>query len=281
MNKKAIFLDIDGTLMDNAGHIPDSAIEAMKKAKENGHDLFLCSGRCLPQISPVLVSSDLFTGMICSGGTHVVVNGKTLTEQIMRPERLSEVVDYLEKRHSVYFLQCSDGLYISRQGYKRAISVLGYGEISQEKLEEIFGKITVVDEAKSVKNCSKIAYYGLAESLADTQAGLGDYFTVIASSFKQIQEGLTDGEIAIAAYPKTYGMKVCLDYLGLTNEDAIAFGDGPNDLEMMEYANVGVAMGNALDTVKAKADLVTSSLHEDGIKKGFEMTGLISNRIVE
>ena len=60
-------------------------------------------------------------------------------------------------------------------------------------------------------------------------------------------------------------MEKLLTYLGKTREDAIAFGDGPNDLEMLSYAGIGVAMGNADDSVKEKADMVTARIDEDGI----------------
>ena len=61
----------------------------------------------------------------------------------------------------------------------------------------------------------------------------------------------------------------------MAREDSIAIGDGPNDLQMMEYAGVGVAMGNAKEEVKKLADMVTSDVAEDGIYHAFEKLGLI------
>lgn len=97
-----------------------------------------------------------------------------------------------------------------------------------------------------------------------------------ASSFRRAENaGYTDGEITMAACPKSYGMAKFLQYIGASREDAIAFGDGPNDLEMLAYAGTEVAMGNGTNACKAKADFVTASIHEDGIFLGFQKLGLI------
>ena len=69
--------------------------------------------------------------------------------------------------------------------------------------------------------------------------------------------------------------KKIVEFLGATREDTIAFGDGPNDFEMIEYAGIGVAMGNASDDLKAKADVITTHIAEDGIYNGMKKLNLI------
>ena len=70
-------------------------------------------------------------------------------------------------------------------------------------------------------------------------------------------------------------MRRYLEYSGISREDTLAIGDGPNDLEMLQYAATGVAMGNAADSLKAAADLVTGCVDEDGLYQAFEQLGLI------
>ena len=70
-------------------------------------------------------------------------------------------------------------------------------------------------------------------------------------------------------------MRQYLKAVGKDLSDTIAFGDGPNDHEMLETAYTGVAMGNASDDLKEKADLVTDPIDRDGLYKGFEMLGLV------
>jgi hydroxymethylpyrimidine pyrophosphatase-like HAD family hydrolase len=66
-----------------------------------------------------------------------------------------------------------------------------------------------------------------------------------------------------------------MDYLHLSKEDVIAFGDGPNDFEMIEFAGTGVAMGNASDDLKELADYITDAVNEDGVYNGMRHFGLI------
>jgi hydroxymethylpyrimidine pyrophosphatase-like HAD family hydrolase len=70
-------------------------------------------------------------------------------------------------------------------------------------------------------------------------------------------------------------MERYLKAAGIAREDSIAVGDGPNDLQMMEYAGIGIAMGNARE-VKERADMVTSSIDDDGIYRAFETLGLLA-----
>ena len=66
-----------------------------------------------------------------------------------------------------------------------------------------------------------------------------------------------------------------IEHLGVSREDTIAFGDGPNDFEMIEFAGIGVAMGNASEDLKEKADMVTTAIDKDGIFNGMKELGLI------
>ena len=83
------------------------------------------------------------------------------------------------------------------------------------------------------------------------------------------------GELTLEINSKATGIEKMLEYLGREREDVIAFGDGANDLEMMEFANVSVAMGNANERVKKRADLVTTDILDDGIKNALERLSLI------
>ena len=84
-----------------------------------------------------------------------------------------------------------------------------------------------------------------------------------------------NGEISLSGITKSYGMQKMLDFLHVDRKDTIAFGDGYNDLEMLQFVENGVAMGNAVDDLKAVADYVTDSVDQDGIYKAMKELGLI------
>ena len=82
-------------------------------------------------------------------------------------------------------------------------------------------------------------------------------------------------DILPAGGGKPNGLAHTLAHLGLTREQCIAFGDGGNDVTMLEYAGIGVAMGNACDAAKAAADYVTDDITADGLAKALAHFGLI------
>ena len=104
---------------------------------------------------------------------------------------------------------------------------------------------------------------------------LGEEFQVTSMSFSEMQK--TSGEITIRGVDKALGIKKVIEFLGASWEDTVAFGDGPNDYEMLEYVHTGVAMGNASDDLKALASLVTTPINQDGIYNGMKRLELIQN----
>src|SRR5699024_4905468 len=83
------------------------------------------------------------------------------------------------------------------------------------------------------------------------------------------------GEALMKGSHKATGMQKILEHFKLDQSQSVAFGDSLNDIEMMEFANIGVAMGNGRDELKAVADYVTANVTEDGIYKGLKKLELI------
>lgn len=87
---------------------------------------------------------------------------------------------------------------------------------------------------------------------------------------------LSCGEVLQRGITKAYGMQRLGDYLGKTREDIYAFGDGPNDIEMLQFAGVGIAMKNGSKCAFEAADMIADAVEEDGIWKAMKALGLIS-----
>ena len=273
MGRKTVFLDIDGTLTTFQGVFPDSAREALASAKQNGHEMVLCTGRTATQIYPFLRDSGLFSGLVCGAGAEVRRKGETIYEQYVDPEHLAIFVDFMEKVDASYYLQCRSGLYGTSKITERDTVLFAGDPGTNKEREEIFGRITTDDHPKLRRDVNKFAYYEANADLQTIRDHLGDYFYVMESSFRLTDK--SDGEVTIRGITKATGMQIYLDACGLGREDAIAFGDGPNDYEMIDYAGVGVAMGNASDDLKSHADFVTDRVDHDGLKKAFIKLGLI------
>lgn len=273
MKRKIIFLDIDGTMTDFTGHMPDSAAEALKKAKANGHELVICSGRTITQIYPWLSESGLFAGIVCASGADVRYNGEIVSSHFIDREHLKHIVSYMESTGAFYYLQCQSGVYATERVVSNAGQLFAGMPSDEKERERLFGKMTVTEDPASLTDVNKMAYYQADADIGTIRREAGDYFDVMEASFRLTEK--SDGEITIRGVDKAYGMREFLKAAGGSMEDTIAFGDGPNDYDMIEAAGTGVAMGNAVAGLKEEADMVTTDIGRDGLANAFEKLGLV------
>lgn len=238
--------------------------------------MFSAPGGASRRSTPGCGSPPLFDGCICAAGA-VVFAGKTCLENRTIPrKKLSLLLSHLEEKHAIFFLQSMGGMFGNAWSVENGTMLIGNGALDPRQREELFGRTEVLPDLVLRTDCNKLVYYRLPETLEELQRAAGPFFQVTDSSFRRaVSTGYTDGEITMAACPKSHGMAKFLRYIGASRKDATAFGDGPNDLEMLAYAGTGVAMGNGTDACKAQADFVTASIHEDGIYLGFQKLGLI------
>lgn len=266
MERKVLFLDIDGTLVDFQGKIPESAARALRLAKKRGHKLVLCTGRTRTQVYPWLLEYG-FDGLITGAGAEVEADGKLISRHLIDREQLARASAFFEKIRAPYYLQAVSGIYAPAWCIERQTAVFR-DSITDEEREKRFGALLLDDRPSCREDVEKIAYYQSAEPAERVREALGGYFTVEASSYQLVDS--SDGEVTIRGIHKAYGMQKYLEACGIGRENACAFGDGPNDREMLEFAGIGVAMGNAGDELKRSADLVTDSIERDGLYRAFE-----------
>lgn len=273
MRRKAVFLDIDGTLVTFHGEFPESAQRALKIARERGHYLVISSGRTPTQIYPWLLDSGLFHGVIGGGGADVRLNGRYIMQHFLGREMLDRAIHYMEETGIVYYLQGADGVYAGRRTEAFRRKLYGNDPVRLAQREKIFGRTTYLDDIYSAEKIEKIAYYQSPVSAEEIRDAIGPGFTVTASSYSVTAKGA--GEITAEGYDKARAMNCFLNVVGLSSEDSLAYGDGPNDLEILGAAGTGVAMGNAIPELKEVADQVTDPVDQDGIWNSFKLNGLI------
>ncbi len=267
MEKKIIFLDIDGTLMDFDGQLPGSAREALYQAKVDGHRLVLCTGRVKAQIYPELLAMD-FDGIIASAGAYVECDGREIYRHIVDREPLGRAVDYFEQTGTTYMLQTKNGAVMTEQSREAMVRHFFDLGMSEEMMEKVMVcDIFLQENLKNCDNVEKMAYYDAPVSMEDIQKILGDYFTVEGASYKS-GEG-SNGEITCAGETKATGIRRYVTHIGGDMKDTVSIGDGPNDVEMLAATAVAVAMGNADSGLKAMADFVTDDVDKNGLWKAF------------
>ncbi len=267
--KKIIFLDIDGTLVDFEQNIPESAKKAMDLAKEKGHYLVLCTGRIYTGIYPWLLDYG-FHGVVASTGAHILWNDKEIFHSYIEKKDLIHLVKVMKKYNASYVFQGSNGRFMDKKNQIRMEKffrkVNGKSDINNFKL-------TISDVPFDRDDIESGVYNQADVSVEQIQAEVGDNLQITGASFGEDQ--IHNGEFTKKGVTKATGIQMILDHVGMKREDVIAFGDGPNDFEMIQYAEIGVAMGNAVKELKEIADMVTDDILEDGIYNGFEKLNLI------
>ncbi|MFA9463591.1 MAG: HAD family hydrolase [Velocimicrobium sp.] len=272
MNKKVVFLDIDGTLIGFDGTLPDSTRAAIRRARKNGHHMVLCSGRSRFQMYPSLLALG-FQGIVGAAGAFVECEGEEIYHHYMEEEKRKWITAYLESNQFVYSMQADSGMVINERCKHIMLGIYKAYGMDEKRLRRLVGNMEVREDVWNQPREEKIIYYKSPFPLEMVKKDIAPYFEAVASSLEE--PDAFSGEIGPANINKATGMQIYLNHVGVGQEDTIAIGDGPNDLEMIQYAKVGVAMGNAQQVIKKAANLVTKRVDENGIYHAFEQLGLL------
>lgn len=275
---KIIFLDADGTLLHHEGFIPQSALQACQLAQKNGHKIVLCTGRQKVEVYGDMLKLD-YDGMITGSGAHVEVNHHLLEERTFSKEQLQILLEYMHKNDIDAIFETTKGLVGNQKTYDHLEQMIQ--KQCKHLSPELFAKHGLVQVQHNLKVTDTILEYPVNKisflesdiSYQEIYDALHRQFDLVPATFAPF--GKESGEISEKTITKATGMQSILNYFDRSAEDAIAIGDGFNDLCMFEVAKTSVAMGNAPIEVQKKADRVTTSLDNNGIYNAFIVLGLI------
>jgi Cof subfamily protein (haloacid dehalogenase superfamily) len=239
MTRKAIFMDIDGTLMSRKG-VSQRVIDAIQRARAQGHLFFVCTGRSLGHMPKLLLEADYLDGYVMGCGMHCIMGETIVHRERVPQEQVLEVTQY-------FFDQGREGLY---ECENTLLSV----NANRENFRN-FDSVESLAAALEDAPVTKMTIIGPYRQ--EDAAFLTQWFDTydMTTYVDVVKSGVT----------KATGMQHVLDYLGIARENCIGVGDSANDLPMIEFAGLGVAMGNAPEGVKARADVVTESIEDDGV----------------
>lgn len=275
---KIIFLDVDGTLVDYENRIPDSAVTAIRQARERGHRVYVCTGR-----SKAEMQSDLWEigldGMIGGNGSYVEDNGHVVMHQLITLEQCTEIVDWLHERGLEFYLESNNGLFASEKFETRGEPVIQ--EYSKRKNKPDAENATVRGTFVGMEfggklyrdDVNKISYIlDSYQDFLDTKARFPDMQN---GTWGGKGEEALFGDLGVKDITKANAIEHLLSYLGADRKDTIAFGDAKIDIPMLEYCAYGVAMGNGGPEIKKMADYITGDVEQDGLYDAFVKLGLI------
>ena len=276
MNQKLIFLDIDGTLCVPGSNVPPtSALEAIRKARAAGHLVFLCTGRNLGMLSPLLGYG--FDGVVGSSGGYVTCGDTVIYDCPMTPEQQETAMEVLNRNGVFRTVECRDRSYTD-EGFKEFLKEKARRDSNSEVLrwrEQIEKDLGILPMAaykgdpiyKMVLMCED------RTQLDEPVAVLSNDFAIVIQD--DTSKGYVNGEMVLRCFDKGQAIRRVCDHFGLPLSDTFGYGDSMNDLEMIEVVGHSVVMANGSDTLKAMADEVCPAVADDGLYASFRRNGLI------
>ncbi|TFB71334.1 Cof-type HAD-IIB family hydrolase [Cryobacterium glaciale] len=278
------FLDVDGTLIDAGEVIAPSTIDAVRTARQNGHLVYLSTGRAAVEIYPAIRDIG-FDGAISAGGGFAEVGDELVIARTMPEEAVARMVGFYEESGYDFYLQSLTHLYPSPGVRARFATYLQQDRERRGDDRTDLHSVADLDEHPALKafaNVRPLSYSGIAKSVflaGDLMAydrvseALSSEFHVITGTIPHMGTG--SGEVTLSGVNKGSTILQLLDHLGIDAAAAIGIGDSSNDIEMLQVCGVGIAMGNATADIKAHADEITTAVLDDGVWNAFRRHGLI------
>ncbi|USG63815.1 Cof-type HAD-IIB family hydrolase [Brevibacillus ruminantium] len=257
MAYKIVFFDIDGTLLNTAHSIPPYTKEAVRQLKANGVQVAIATGRAPYHLRPIAQELDIDT-FVSFNGSYVIADGKQISHTPLPLETLAALEQAASaNNHPMVFLG-PETCYANAEQHPEVIDSFRFLRLSPPDAHPRYWETTPIyqaflyckahEEQRYTAGAHRVSYVRWHPNVMDVLPQNGS---------------------------KARGIEAVLRYYGLRPEQAVAFGDGLNDREMLSYVGMGVAMGNAHDEVKPLAKRITRHVDDNGIYHGLRELALI------
>lgn len=284
---KLIAVDLDGTLLNSYGKISDKNKSAIKKAKKNGVQVIIASGRHITSVKSFAKEIDSENYGICGNGAilYDMRNDEILYNKFIEKEKILEIIEVCEQ-NSIYY-----NIYTETEILTRTIaySALFYKQENEKKDSKYQTNIKVVQDLYNfVKNDDSNNY--IKVTIYDDNLSI---FNRIIQKLREIEDidvldvghmsrkmiKVNNEDVEIKYYyteitkndvNKWNAIKVLINKLNIGASEVVAIGDNVNDKEMIENAGLGVVMGNSAEYIKAFGDTVVKDNDCDGVAQAIE-----------
>ncbi|WP_455682273.1 Cof-type HAD-IIB family hydrolase [Thomasclavelia sp.] len=261
---KLLFFDIDGTLIEcglGIYSITDGTRHALDQLKENGHDVFLATGRCKCFITDGVMNYP-FSGYVTCNGAYVEYHDQPVYKAVVSSEAIKATMKLCEQHNLNYYFESRDYIYVRDCNDEKHIEFCKNWGMKPE---------TVIDkfDPDEIETYIGMIVVNQKEDIPIMVETLSPYFDI------QRHQSDCSFDLTLRGVSKAVGISELVKRMKRDIKDTIAFGDGRNDIEMLETVGLGIAMGNAVDEAKAVADYETARIEDDGIEKALKKFKLI------
>lgn len=253
--------DVDGTLLDKEGKVPEETKLVLRALRERGFITTIATGRMLATAEPVAREIMINAPLICYNGALIIdiYTGHKILERYIPSEVLIKGIKILED-------------------YRYEIGIYHNDILLIDELNDRTGWYIEANRGIEYKVVGNLQEYVMATSISTPKifgiGELGEYATVpedlvddLSEDFEVTYAGGGHLEINLKGVNKGSGVKFLSEAFKIDRNDVICIGDGHNDVSMLKYAGLGIAMGNADERIKAHADYITVPNTENGLLK--------------
>lgn len=258
---KAIFFDIDGTLVSFKTHtIPQSTQNALKQLREKGIKIFIATGR--PKVLMLEAVGDFpFDGYITLNGVHCfTAEHQDIYKGRIPEDDIERLITYHQQHPETPFVFVHDDKWFIT-GVNNAVKEVA------NLIEINIPPISPIEEARGKEILQIMGYFGQDEDM--------EVFHNVLTHCEPMRWYPLFTDIIARGNSKSRGIDHVLEYYGIDLKDTMAFGDGGNDIPMLQHVGIGIAMGNASPEVQAAANYITTSVDEDGVMNALKHFGIL------
>lgn len=261
MNKKIIFFDIDRTLYDpDIKRIPESTIDALKKLHEQEDvEIAIATGRAFYMLHNIEEIKEYINIYVCINGQIIIKDNETIFRNPIDKNLVLDVVKTFDQHHMKYgFLgEYDETLNIVDEKGKEAFELV---DMKLPRIDPHFYKDNDIFQMWAFSERDKFEFFRETFKDLSLVPWLGGGFDLLAKGMS-----------------KKEGIKKILEIEGIPLENSYAFGDGDNDIEMLDYIPNSVAMGNASVDAKKHATYLTDDIKNDGVYNGLVRLGFLDD----
>ncbi|GAB6168011.1 Cof-type HAD-IIB family hydrolase [Clostridium carnis] len=270
MKYKMICIDMDGTLLGKGRKISEESKKVIKEVHNKGIEIVVTTGR-------IYNNAAYFSHLLGVASPVIAANGaivrekhtdKIIYENTIPTEECIRIIDLLFKMKIQFHFYTTDSIYCSNFINKLGTKLFMNKQLGYDSLKINYYIINDIDKWKEVfrkeegKITKCIAFSLNKNKMKTLKIELNNnenlvYFGAGSKSVEINNKGVSKGN----------AVKALADYYGFKREEIVCIGDNENDISMIEYAGLGIAMGNAIDEVKRLADYITDTNKEEGVSK--------------
>lgn len=255
---KAVFFDVDGTLVSHKSKsVPESAKNAMERLRKKGIKVFLATGRHIHELKEMPTNGIEFDGyVILNGQIGLDEKQNMIFSHSFEKEDVEGLLAIFNQKEYPFALVNKDGHYMNYVNKFVETALAGVSTpipiIKDYDGEELYQATVFISPVDDETFSSKLP-----------------------KGCKMARWGSHGADIIAAEGGKAVGMKFFGEMLGILPEEMMAFGDAQNDMDMIAYAGIGIAMGNAEEELKQIADYITTDVDDCGVWNALQKFGML------